>query len=454
MIGGARRDLAWGVVSQALQYGSALLVLPLLVTRLPSAQVGLWFIFMAIQSMVTILDFGFAPTFSRNFAFVFAGVQQLQAEGVAGEKGALNPALLASVLRASRLLYAGIAAAVGLVLAIPGTLYLHHLLQANPGLTGVWAAWALFSVAISINLYFLWYTPLLLGSGLIRQEYKVGIINRGSFALLASLALLMGGSLIHVSGAYLAGVLASRIYAGWAAGPCIARAQGMAASLGDTLATVKIIWHTSYRSGVVSLGSFLITRFSVFVITSFYGLVASAQYSVSIQVFSVVMALSQVGLITFLPRFSTLRVTGDRAAIKHLFLRVNLSVWVLFAFGALLAILFGNPLLEKIHARTLMLDRPLLILLAAIWLLEANHATSAALIATGNTIPFMRAAVVSGVAIAVGATTVGWLGYGVGAVILVQGAVQIAYNNWKWPTQVYAELGIKWRDWAVLSRRY
>lgn len=449
---GARRDLAWGVLSQGLQYGSALLVLPLLVTRLPSAQVGLWFVFMAIQSLVTILDFGFAPTFSRNFAFVFAGVQELRAEGIAEGRGDLNPALLAAVIRASRLLYAGIALAVGLALALPGSWYLHHLLQRNPGLTGIWPAWTLFSTAIAINLYFLWYTPLLLGSGQVRQEYKVGILNRGGFALFAALALVAGGTLVHVAGAYLAGVLLSRVYAGRAARSLIARTQGRAATLDEALRVVRTLWQTSYRSGLVSFGAFLITRFSVFVISSFYGLAASARYSISVQVFSVVLALSQVGLITFLPRFAALRVADDRAEIRRLFLRVNLSVWVLFSLGATLVILWGNPLLERIHARTLMLDQPLLILLAVIWLLEANHATSAALIATGNTIPFLRAALLSGLAIALGATLAGWQGLGVGAVILVQGLVQLAYNNWKWPSQVYAELGIRWRDWAEVVK--
>lgn len=449
---GTRRDLAWGVLSQGLQYGSALLLLPLMVTRLSSAQVGLWFVFMAIQSLVTILDFGFAPTFSRNFAFVFAGVRELQSEGISEGRGELDPALLAAVIRASRLLYAGIALAVGMALALPGSWYVHRLLLQNPGLTDVWPAWGLFSAAITVNLYFLWYTPLLLGSGLVRQEYKVGIINRGGFALFAAIALLAGGGLVHVAGAYLAGILLSRVYAGRAARSLIDRTQGCVATLDEALRVVRTLWQTSYRSGLVSFGSFLITRFSVLVISSFQGLAAAAQYSITVQVFSVILALSQVGLITLLPRFAALRVTGDRPEIRRLFLRVNVSVLVLFTLGATLVILWGNPVLTWIHARTLLLNTPLLMLLATIWLLEANHATSASLIATGNTIPFLRAALISGVAIALGATAAGWLGFGMGAVIIVQGVVQLAYNNWKWPAQVYAELGIRWRDWVDIFR--
>lgn len=446
MGGGKRRDLLWGILSQFLQYGSALLVLPIMVTRLSSPEVGLWFVFMAIQSLVTILDFGFAPTFSRNFAFVFAGVQELQKEGVAQGTGNINADLLASVIRSSRLLYAGIATLVGLALAGPGTWYLVTLLKKNPGISGVWPAWWVFALAVTINIYFLWYTPLLLGSGQVRKEYKVGIINRGCFALFAILSLVWSGRLVWVSAAYLLGVLISRIYSGRAARDLVAAGSKRRIRLKDALKVMRIIWHTSYRSGVVSIGAFLITRFGVFVVSSFYGLTISARYSITLQIFSVILSISQVALITFLPRLASLRVSGDMAEFRRLFLGATLYTWIVFGAMSIGVILFGNTMLAFIHSKTLLLNRGLLGLLAFIWLLEANHAASGAVIATGNTIPFMKAAVWSGLAICGLSLTAGWLRLGLGSIILSQGIVQAAYNNWKWPQVVYAELGIRWRD--------
>jgi hypothetical protein len=45
--------------------------------RLQPAEVGLWHVFVAAQSLVMLLDFGFTQTFARNFAYVFAGARTL-----------------------------------------------------------------------------------------------------------------------------------------------------------------------------------------------------------------------------------------------------------------------------------------------------------------------------------------------------------------------------------------
>lgn len=442
MSSGKRVDLSWGILSQFLQYGSSLLVLPLMVTRLSSAQLGLWYLFMAIQSLVVILDFGFTPTFSRNFTFVFAGVDDLQKEGVASGGGAVNSSLLASLVRSSRILYACIGTIVGLTMLGPGSWYIRSLLVKNPGVPHAWLAWGLFIIAVSTNLYFLWYTPLLLGAGRIREDYKVGIINRGGFAVLAGAGLLFSNSLVVVSAAYLGGVILSRLYAGRVSRVLVPSTRNGATPYRDIFRLISIIWHNSYRMGIVSIGAFLITRVSVFVVSSFYGLAATAQFSISLQIFSVIGSISQVALITFMPRLARCRVSGDMVEFKQLFMLATLFIWAISLALDVSVILFGNHLLVMLHSRTLLMDRGVLVMMAFIWLLETNHAACAGAIATGNTIPFLSAAVLSGLGICILTLMAGWMGLGVWAIILSQGIVQLAYNNWKWPSLLYRELKI------------
>ncbi len=52
-------------------------MLPVVLVRLQPAEVGLWHVFVAAQSLVMLLDFGFTQTFARNFAYVFAGARTL-----------------------------------------------------------------------------------------------------------------------------------------------------------------------------------------------------------------------------------------------------------------------------------------------------------------------------------------------------------------------------------------
>ena len=92
------------------------------------------------------------------------------------------------------------------------------------------------------------------------------------------------------------------------------------------------------------------------------------------------------------------------------------------------------------------MNREVLLMMAAIWLLETNHSACAGAIATGNTIPFLNAAVFSGLGICIFSLMAGWMGLGVWAIMLAQGIVQLAYNNWKWPSVLYGELKITRND--------
>tara|TARA_A100001015_G_scaffold269681_1_gene321575 strand:- start:251 stop:544 length:294 start_codon:yes stop_codon:yes gene_type:complete len=77
----------------------------------------------------------------------------------------------------------------------------------------------------------------------------------------------------------------------------------------------------------------------------------------------------------------------------------------------------------------LLLEPNLLILMALIYLLELNHGNHAQLYLTKNHQPFLLPSLLSGIAILVlslpASTYLGIFG-----LLLVQGIVQLAYNNW------------------------
>lgn len=435
-----RSDLVWGVTSQFLQHGSVLLVLPLIVTRMPVIEVGLWFVFMAIQSLVSILDFGFAPTFSRAYAFVYAGAKDIAVEGLPVAGPTTDAGLLHSLISASRILYLGTGLVVALVLAGPGSIYVHGLLRES-GLAGPqWLAWAVFATAIIVNVTFSWYTPLLTGSGRIADGYKVIIVNRGAFAIGAAIGLLSGGGLLLLASAYLGSAILARAYARRICGPLISPKGRGEGSNRRTLTTLRRLWPNAYRAGIVSLGSFLISRFSVLVVSTYLGLAVAASYSITMHVFAVVSSVSQVGLVTFLPRLAGARVRRDQNELRRLVTAALLLMAGVFVAGGGAVLAFGNQALTVLGSKTLLLDRSLLGLLAVIYLLEANHSLCAAVITTSNTVPFMRAAIWSGAAVCLMSLGAAWLGMGLLAIIGIQGGVQLLYNNWKWPLDVYRDL--------------
>jgi O-antigen/teichoic acid export membrane protein len=214
--------------------------------------------------------------------------------------------------------------------------------------------------------------------------------------------------------------------------------------------------------GIVSVGAFLVTRVGVFVVSLFYGLTATASYSISLQMFSVVSSISQVALITFLPRMTGCRVSGDMHEFKKLFLISIFFVWTISIFLDVNIILFGNYFLSILHSKTMLMGQTSLLLIAIVSLLETNHASCGGAIATGNTIPFLTASVLSGAAVCLLSFVIGWSRSGLIFIILAQGLVQLSYSNWKWPLMIYKELHITKADiksifmngWIQLSERF
>ena len=71
------KDVVWSYVGTFLRFGSSLLVLPFILKTIPSEQLGIWYIFQTLNSLVALLDFGFSGTVVRNVAYSWAGVADL-----------------------------------------------------------------------------------------------------------------------------------------------------------------------------------------------------------------------------------------------------------------------------------------------------------------------------------------------------------------------------------------
>ena len=76
-------------------------------------------------------------------------------------------------------------------------------------------------------------------------------------------------------------------------------------------------------------------------------------------------------------------------------------------------------------------------------LLEQNHSLFSSIIVVGNEVPYVKPALLSGLAIVIGSyLTLRFTGWGIMGLILVQGVCQLAYNNWKWPLVVCRDFRI------------
>jgi O-antigen/teichoic acid export membrane protein len=441
----AHRDVLTGGVAQALQFGAALLLLPLVATRLSAPQIGIWFVFTTIQGMSTLVDFGFQPNITRAFAAAYAGSPELLRQGVAPAAAAgPNLALVARILTAARRLYLGLAAAVLALLAGIGTPYVAGLARSAGEPAGaVVVPWLVFAAGVAANLALLWGPSLLMGAGRVHQSYVVTILMRGGFSLLGVAALLAGWGLAGLAAASLAAVLLGAAYLWWALRPLVRQADALGPPP-DTGSLLGTLWYNSSRTGLVLVGGFLINRANVLVFSTMIGVAASGRYAVTLQLLSAAMALAQLPTLVAVPRMTALRVRDEGAALRRLFLARHAALLAIFVALALGIGVAGQPLLRLIGSNIDLLAPAEYWLLALVLLLEINSINAGYLLSTGNRVPFVRSALLSGAGVIAGSVGAIWLGWGVLGAIAAQGLVQAAYNNWKWPLEAWREM----RQWT------
>lgn len=436
----ANPGLLAGFLAQALQYGAGLILMPFVVSRLSAAEVGIWYVFLAAQSFAAVADFGFQPTFARFFSLAHSGVAFFARNGIgAAGSGEPNLPLTRSLLKTARRLYLGVALIAFVVLALAGVPYVSSLArQGGLDVVRIRVAWLVFSMAVAANLYFLWIPAFLLGSGRVSANYLFLILSRGGFALFGIVVLFAGGGLMGLAAGFLASQIAARALASILLWGTVATERG-APEEGDTRAVLAAVWPNAGRLGLVGVGAFLITRYNVFLLSSTLGLVVSARYAICLQLLSGIASITQLPMQANLPRIVAARVEGDLLHFRRLVFGAVGAYLAMFAIAAATLILAGDPLLRTIGSRVALLNRPLLLLFAVIVALEGFHSIAAFVITTRNAVPFVLPALLSGIAVMISATVAVRLGYGVVGVIVCQGVVQLAYNNWKWPLMVYRE---------------
>ena len=122
----------WSFLNTALRVGMGVLVLPLILRRLPSEQLGLWYVFGTMASLASLLDFGFEPTITRMASYVWGGASKLIAFGIhkdepQEESRKPNLALLNELVATLRTYYFWVGLGILILLEIGGGAWVWRL---------------------------------------------------------------------------------------------------------------------------------------------------------------------------------------------------------------------------------------------------------------------------------------------------------------------------------------
>lgn len=442
------KDIIWNYLGSFLTLGMNVLLLPVLLNVLPAKDLGLWYVFSSISSLITLLDFGFSPTISRNVTCAWCGATELNKEGLPSaiiENAHTNFQLLKSLLVVSRKIYRWISGISILILLTIGTIYMYSLVNKYDNITYYLIAWMIYSISIVINMYFSYWDAFLRGIGALKQSNITAIISRGIFIIISIIGLLLGGGLIAIAIAQIISGIILRL---------LCRNAFLIAAGKDFLTDkvqrcknekeiFKQLTPNSTKYGIVSIGGFLSQRADTLLCSSFLGLETTSSYGLTMQLLNLLGSMSQMLFNSYSAQITQEKLNGNKEKVIDFF-----SVSIVFQFflgiAGILTIAFIGPwLLIIIGANSVLLPNATILLLGFILVFEWNTSIFLNFLVTSNKIPFTKTSIFSGVFIVVCSYIFFvYTNLDVYSLIIGRAIIGFGFNNWYWVIYVCRNINI------------
>lgn len=404
---------------------------------------------------MSLFDFGFNPTFARNVAYCWSGVDSLVKEGAitaTNHNKEPNFALLKKVLSLCRLIYLMISLIALVILGSGGTLYAFHVARDIFGQEIV-ISWTLYVFAVFLNLYYGYFASFLRGVGAIAEYNKISVISRIIQIFVTIILLFFGFGIIAASLAYLLygfvlRFLSKRVFF---------RYRG----IGKKLAAISVknnqeemkhlfstIWHNTWKDGIVAVSNFGASQASTLIASLFFSLEETGVWSISVQLVTAIATISAALYSAFQPSMQSAYAGGRKEDSKRLMSISMIAFFLVFWVGVATLLTVGIPILQIIKPDH-HYDRVVIAMLSVYIFFYNRQSYYASFISNTNHIPYVLPYIISSIAgVCLSLFFVGGMGLGIFGLIIGQLVAQGLYNVWKWPHSVYVMLDTGWASFV------
>lgn len=445
-----KKDIIWNYAATFLKIASGILLLPAILKKMPSEEVGIWSVFVTITAFANLFDLGFNPSFARNVSYIFSGVRTLQAKGFESvdEVKEMDYGLLKGTITAMKWIYLRMSAVLFLLLSSIGTFYIFTLTKNYKGdHIEVYIAWAILCLISTYNLYTLYYDSLLQGKGLIKRSKQIIVAGQLGYIFVAYILITLGYGLISIVSAQAISVLITRLMSYYSFFDRRTKTHLTSALSRDQKEILSAITPNALKIGLTILGSFTIQKSAIIIGSLHLSLSEIGSYGITVQLVNLIGSLATIYALTFQPLIAQYRVAGNSIGIKQLYLKGQLVILITFIVCGAGMLLLGGWAMELIHSQTALLSVAAVSTLLFIAFLENNHAISGNILLSKNEVPFFKASLFSGaLTLIILFALFQFTNLGVWTMILAPGIAQAIYQNWKWPYEVVKDLHITRND--------
>jgi hypothetical protein len=414
--------VVWSWIFNGIRLISGLVLLPLIVHALSTADLGMYYVLLSLVALAPIIDFGFGPTMGRFVSYAVGGAETLHAHGppTPGKSETPNYELLWQLLHTTRTLYRYVALGTLVVMGIWGTYLVELRIGETSSVLITHLAWAVTLASTVFDIYWNWWTTYLTGLNEVRAAARISVL------------LLSGAGLLSIP---IATLFSSALQRGLARRLCLARLQGHPPPAAVEVSKYfRILWPNAWRLGVQFVSGYLTVNANTAICLAAFGLVANARYGLSVQLMAIATGMANVWFSTKLPMIGQCQARHDYAELRRiLWPRVWLQT-ITFLLLASMVVLLGPALLKGFGSHKQMLSRSWLVVLMLYTFLEMQFSIWGTLMATGNRLTYLWPTVATNIfSLILSLALVHFTPLGLGALVLGPLLAGAVFNYWYWP---------------------
>lgn len=434
--------VAWSWGFNVLRLASGMILLPLVLTRLATNDLGMYYVLLSLAALVPLVDFGFSPTVGRFVGYAMGGAESIQAQGVAlpGKSSSPNYRMLWDLLGTTRTIYRYLTLVLLVVLGCWGTYVVELRIHDTSSLLLTRLAWAATLATALFDLYSYWWVHYLRSMNEVVAATRIGALASAIRLLVAAVLLLAGGGLLSLPIGTLFGSILQRELARRRIRRLIEPHRQAAA--GPPTNYLSVVWPNTWRTGVQLLSSYLTVNANTAICLHVFGLAANAQYGLSIQLLTFLNGMSAVWVFVKWPLIQQYQARHDVAGVRRI---MRTRVWLqllTFLAGCAALLLAGPFLLHWAGGGKQLLALPWLMALMLNTLFETQFNTWGTLLATENRLDYLWPTVATNVlSLLFSIALTHFTSLGLGSLVAGPLLAGCLFNYWYWPPYAARRLG-------------
>ncbi len=431
------KEISSSYFANILQLSSSIILMPIILLKLNVNEIGVWYLFLSIYQLLSLLDFGITPSIQRFVAYLKAGANKLIKEGIPLSSNFVNKSYYSTFLIVVAKLYRFLSIIFILLGSTLGVLYLSKNIGIRSINNGI-ISWFIFLVAICINFNLSYFNPVLIGRGeIVKANFSI-IVSRILYLVTSIVLLKLNFGLLSLAIGQFVGVFVGRIIA-WINYKSDEDILFLKYNKEKSKEIKSVLLISSGRLGLSSLGFFLVSKSTMLFLATRSDNITIASFGITNQLYTVLYSFSAVLLNSFLPKIQSQLQKKMKRHAMNLFTTLNIISLSLFILGSFFICNFAPYILRIFNSNVVLLDFKYQIIIILALLLELNQAQMATFISCSNSIPYAKSAIISGMIILI--CNLLYIVFPIKTdyllgLLLIRFIVQLSYNNWKWPFEV------------------